>query len=41
MKKINTEDIKELANEACYVSETNEQNEKLVEETMAKLNIQI
>ncbi|QNQ82591.1 phosphoenolpyruvate--protein phosphotransferase [Lactobacillus sp. PV037] len=41
MKKINTEDIKELANKACYVSETNEENKKLVEETMAKLNIQI
>lgn len=41
MKKINTEDIKELANKACYVSETNDENKKLVEETMAKLNIQI
>ncbi|GBG05504.1 phosphoenolpyruvate--protein phosphotransferase [Lactobacillus rodentium] len=39
MKKINTEDIKELANEACDVSETYEENKKLVEETMKKLNI--
>ena len=40
MKKINTEDIKELANEACDVSETYEENKKLVEETMKKLNIE-
>ena len=39
MKKINTEDIKELANEACDVSETYEENKKLVEETMKKLGI--
>ncbi len=39
MKQINTEDIKELANKACYVSETYEENEKLVEETMKKLGI--
>lgn len=39
MKKINTNDIKELANKACYVSETYEDNEKLVEETMKKLGI--
>ena len=29
MKKLNTADIKELANEACYVSETAEVNDKL------------
>ncbi|WP_297817266.1 phosphoenolpyruvate--protein phosphotransferase [uncultured Lactobacillus sp.] len=39
MKQINTEDIKELANKACYVSETYEENEKLVQETMKKLGI--
>ena len=39
MKKINTEDIKELANKACFVSETADENNKLVEETMKKLNI--
>ena len=39
MKKINTEDIKELANKACFVSETADENKKLVEETMKKLNI--
>lgn len=39
MKQINTEDIKELANKACYVSETAKENEKLVEETMKKLGI--
>lgn len=39
MKKINTDDIKELANEACFVSETADENKKLVEETMKKLNI--
>lgn len=39
MKKINTNDIKELANEACDVSETYEENKKLVEETMKKLGI--
>ena len=38
-KKINTEDIKELANKACFVSETADENKKLVEETMKKLNI--
>ena len=40
MKKINTEDIKELANEACDVSETYEENKKLVEKTMKKLGIE-
>ena len=39
MKKINTEDIKELANKACFVSEPADENKKLVEETMKKLNI--
>lgn len=39
MKKINTENIKELANKACFVSETADENKKLVEETMKKLNI--
>lgn len=39
MEKINTEDIKELANKACFVSETADENKKLVEETMKKLNI--
>lgn len=39
MKKIDTEDIKELANKACFVSETADENKKLVEETMKKLNI--
>ena len=39
MKKINNEDIKELANKACFVSETADENKKLVEETMKKLNI--
>ncbi|WP_314756267.1 phosphoenolpyruvate--protein phosphotransferase [uncultured Lactobacillus sp.] len=39
MKKINTDDIKELANKACFVSETADENKKLVEETMKKLNI--
>ena len=39
MKKINTEDIKELANKACFVSGTADENKKLVEETMKKLNI--
>ena len=38
MKKLNTADLKELANEACFVSETSEQNEKLVNDLMAKLN---
>ncbi len=37
MKKLNTEDLKELANKACYVSETAEENEKLVEDLMKKL----
>ena len=40
MKKINTEDIKELANEACDVSETYEENKKLVEKTMEKLGLE-
>ena len=39
MKKIDTEDIKELSNKACFVSETADENKKLVEETMKKLNI--
>ena len=38
MKKLNTEDIKELANKACFVSETAEENEKLVDELMKKVN---
>ena len=40
MRKINTEDIKELANMACDVSETNEENKELVEKTMKKLGIE-
>lgn len=39
MKKINTDDIKELSNKACFVSETADENKKLVEETMKKLGI--
>lgn len=39
MKKINTDDIKELANKACFVSETADENKKLVKETMKKLGI--
>ena len=39
MKKFDTKDIKELANKACFVSETADENKKLVEETMKKLNI--
>jgi len=38
MKKLNTADIKELANKACYVSETAEENEKLVSDLMKKVN---
>ncbi|MDF7638544.1 phosphoenolpyruvate--protein phosphotransferase [Lactobacillus sp. ESL0791] len=38
MKKISRDDIKELANKACYVSETAEENEKLVNDLMAKIN---
>lgn len=38
MKKLNTEDLKELANQACFVSETSEENEQLVKDLMAKLN---
>ncbi|RMC24945.1 MULTISPECIES: phosphoenolpyruvate--protein phosphotransferase [unclassified Lactobacillus] len=38
MKKLNTEDIKELANKACYVSETAEENEKLVNDLMKEVN---
>ena len=38
MKKLSTADLKELANKACYVSETAEDNEKLVNDFMAKLN---
>ena len=38
MKKLSTEDLKELANEACFVSETAEDNERLVNELMGKLN---
>lgn len=37
MKKLNTEDIKDLANQACFVSETAEDNEKLVNDLMSKL----
>ncbi|MCT6891498.1 MAG: phosphoenolpyruvate--protein phosphotransferase, partial [Lactobacillus sp.] len=38
MKKLDTNDIKELANKACYVSETAEENEKLVSDLMKKVN---
>jgi len=38
MKKLNTEDIKELANTACFISETAEENEKLVDDLMKKFN---
>ncbi|WEV71346.1 phosphoenolpyruvate--protein phosphotransferase [Lactobacillus sp. ESL0785] len=38
MKKFSTADIKELANKACYVSETAEENEKLVADLMKKVN---
>ena len=38
MKKLDTKDLKELANEACFVSETAEENEKLVEDLMKKIN---
>ena len=38
MKKLSTEDIKELANKACFVSETAEENEKLVDDLMKKVN---
>ncbi|MBD5431384.1 phosphoenolpyruvate--protein phosphotransferase [Lactobacillus agrestimuris] len=37
MKKLNTEDLKELANQACFVSETAEDNEKLVNDLIEKL----
>lgn len=37
MKKLNTADLKELANQACFVSETADDNEKLVKDFMAKL----
>ncbi|CCI85950.1 phosphoenolpyruvate--protein phosphotransferase [Lactobacillus pasteurii DSM 23907 = CRBIP 24.76] len=37
MSKLNTEDLKELANQACFVSETSEENEKLVKDLMDKL----
>lgn len=38
MKKLNTNDIKELANKACYVSETAEENEQLVSDLMKKVD---
>ncbi|WEV51720.1 phosphoenolpyruvate--protein phosphotransferase [Lactobacillus sp. ESL0731] len=38
MKKFNTEDIKELANKACYISETAEENEQLVADLMNKVD---
>ncbi len=38
MKKLDTKDLKELANEACFVSETAEENEKLVNDLMKKIN---
>lgn len=38
MKKFDTKDLKELANEACFVSETAADNEKLVHDLMTKLN---
>ena len=38
MKKFNTKDLKELANKACYVSETAEENKELVDNLMKKLN---
>ena len=38
MKKFDTKDLKELANEACFVSETAEENEKLVNDLMKKIN---
>jgi phosphotransferase system enzyme I (PtsI) len=38
MRKFNTKDLKELANKACYVSETAEENKELVDNLMKKLN---
>ena len=38
MKKFDTKDLKELANEACFVSETAEENEKLVNDLMKKID---
>ena len=38
MKKFNTKDLKELANKACYVSETAEENKELVDNLMKKLS---
>lgn len=38
MKKFNTEDLKELANTACFVSETAQENEKLVSDLMKKIS---
>ena len=38
MKNFDTKDLKELANEACFVSETAEENEKLVNDLMKKIN---
>jgi phosphotransferase system enzyme I (PtsI) len=37
MKKLSTEDLKELANQACYVSETAADNQKLVDQLLAKI----
>ncbi|WEV40406.1 phosphoenolpyruvate--protein phosphotransferase [Lactobacillus sp. ESL0681] len=38
MKKINTEDIKDLADQVCNVSQTAAENEKLVNDLMKKIN---
>ncbi|MDF7683678.1 phosphoenolpyruvate--protein phosphotransferase [Lactobacillus sp. ESL0679] len=38
MREFNTEDIKELANKACYISETAEENEQLVADLMNKVD---
>ena len=38
MKKFNTKDLKELANKACFVSETAEENKELVDNLMKKLS---
>ncbi|MDF7672325.1 phosphoenolpyruvate--protein phosphotransferase [Lactobacillus sp. ESL0701] len=38
MKKLNTEDLKELANKACYISETAEENEQLVADLMNQVD---
>ncbi|BDR60213.1 phosphoenolpyruvate--protein phosphotransferase [Lactobacillus xylocopicola] len=38
MKKLDTNEIKELANQACFESKTAEENEKLVSDLMAKVD---